>query len=263
MQDRDLSSPGVQAWYGNAAKMRIIEHIISQPGKKTVFDYGAGTGSGWPATLAEHPEISLVCYEPSATANVLRTRLPGARIIGDDELQNDRLNADYIVSFSVFEHVFDRHAYMRFASRHLAEKGVFFLNYDDGHFRNSLDLGQPSKWGLPIREHIINLGADLWPKVGMIGKYQKRVVREAADDIVRAAGMSIVESRYENLASFKSLARHVPEDARVDFSALWLQTEDALNRDFDRQGEPCLGDASILWREMGSRTLQLVTSART
>jgi Methyltransferase domain len=69
--------------------------------------------------------------------------------------------ADFIVSFSVFEHVYNRPACLAAARRHLAPGGNFFLYYDDDHFGNSIDLNVPGSWGGPMREHMNNLVSGL------------------------------------------------------------------------------------------------------
>jgi len=257
MGKENFSSPGVQSWYGNIAKMRVISRILETPGKKTIFDYGAGAGGGWPGTLAQHPEIQLVAYEPSPSSNSLRQRTPQAVILGAEELAGDSVGADFIVSFSVFEHVYDRAAYLANARRHLADGGTFFLNYDDAHFRKSLDLNRPRSWFGDLREYTKNAGAGIWPHLGMIGRYQSRVVREDADAMVAAAGFATVSVRYENIVSFKRLSKHVPKHGQAEFSALWLATEDSLNSEHQHSGSLHYGDEIILWREMGSRTLEL------
>jgi hypothetical protein len=244
-------------WFGNVAKMRIIDRIVSVPGPKRVFDYGAGSGGDWPETLARYPEIQLYAYEPSKAVRKLRGRIPSATILDDIALHSLPIAADFIVSFSVFEHVYDRPAYLATARRHLAPSETFFLNYDDGHFRKSIDLNAPGSWVGPMREHITSLGAGVWPKIGMVGRYQKRVLPDDADRMVADAGFKVASVRYENLISLKNLAHCLPDDQRAKFAEYWLKTETDLNERFSFAGKPSLGDDNILWREMASRSLEL------
>lgn len=257
MLDRTISvGPAALAWFGNAAKMRIIQALTADARPKTVFDFGAGRGAGWPETLALHPEITLVCYEPSAAASDLSKALPSAQVFSGDIAEVD-VQADYIVSFSVFEHVYDRVAYLANARRLLKTDGTFFLNYDDGHFRKGLDLNDTSHWSGTLREHFRNLAAPVLPRIGQVGHYQARVARDDADLMVADAGFERIESRYENLASLKSLSTSVPAEERSRFAAFWLDVEERLNQDFDIAVKSQLGDPSLLWREMASRTLTL------
>lgn len=257
MLDRTVSvRPAALAWFGNAAKMRIIQMITADARPKTVFDFGAGRGAGWPETLALHPEITLVCYEPSASAVELRKAVPSARVFSGDIAEVD-VQADYIVSFSVFEHVYDRVAYLANARRLLKPDGKFFLNYDDGHFRKRLDLNDAVNWRGTLREHFRNLAAPILPRIGQVGHYQARVEKGDADLMVLNAGFETIENRYENLASLKNLSVSVPADERARFATFWLDVEARLNKDFDIAVKGHLGDTSLLWREMASRTLTL------
>jgi len=116
MEERNVSAAAL-SWFGNAAKMRIVDQIANTPGPLTVFDYGAGSGAGWAATLAARPDVRLVCYEPSSQAAKIRERVPAAEVHTGDEIDRLDLQADFIVSFSVFEHVWDRAAYLGHAKR--------------------------------------------------------------------------------------------------------------------------------------------------
>jgi hypothetical protein len=93
--------------------------------------------------------------------------------------------------------------------------------------------------------------------IGMVGRFQKRVCSNEADSMVAEAGFRIAAARYENLASLKNLAHHVPESHRAEFADSWLKTEADLNERFSFAGKPSLGDDNILWREMASRSLEL------
>lgn len=257
MLDRTVSvGPAALAWFGNAAKMRIIQALTADAKPKTIFDFGAGRGAGWPETLALHPEITLICYEPSGAAAELRKAVPSAQVFNGDIGEVDA-QADYIVSFSVFEHVYDRGAYLANARRLLKPGGKFFLNYDDGHFRKRLDLNDTSNWSGTLREHLRNLAAPVLPRIGQVGHYQARVNRHDVDLMVSSAGFETIESRYENLASLKSLSGSVPADDRARFATFWLDVEERLNQDFDIAVKSWLGDPALLWREMASRTLSL------
>ncbi|MDX2157468.1 MAG: class I SAM-dependent methyltransferase [Hyphomicrobiaceae bacterium] len=248
-------------WVGNAAKARVIEQILNDRRPNlTVFDYGAGSGGDWPDVLATRPGLELVCYEPSeAASRILRERVAGARarVLDSDEFEKVAIQADYIVSFSVLEHVHDKPAYLSHAKRHLAPDGTFYLNYDDGHFRTSLDLDELRGWRTNLAVTAQNRLAWLWPRVNKIERYQSRVTADAIQELIARAGFSVKADRYENLASFKSLAKTMPADRGQEFMRFWLEVEDQLNSRFQARVEPRMGDAMNLWREMGSRTLTL------
>lgn len=238
--------PAWVAWYGNAAKMRAIRAITADRRSKVIFDYGAGRGRGWVKTLAAHPEITLVCYEPSASAKALRTALPSVAVHSGNIAAVEG-QADVVVSFSVLEHVYDRASYLHHARRLLKPGGRFFLNYDDGHFRS------PGSFA----ERLRNMVAPALPRLGLINHYQSRVRRADADHLVREAGFAVVSDRYENLSSLKRLAPFVPLADRETFAVEWLTTEDRMNAEITGHGPMHRGDTALLWRQMASRTLEL------
>jgi SAM-dependent methyltransferase len=243
-------------WPGNVAKHRIVK-LLAQSGQAIhVLDYGAGNGGNWPELLRRFPHISLTAFEPHEPSCVqLRQRfsdLPNARVVSQ-VVQADQVDA--VVSFSVLEHVFDRPAYIETAFRWLRPGGLFYLSYDDGHFRRKLDLSFPDLG--PIREHVCNLGASLWPKIGKIGWYQSRVRKADADDMIAKAGFEIVGERYENMESMKRLACAMSGREQAEFMEFWMETETTLNARFAVLGKERLGDANLLWREMATRTVEL------
>ncbi|MBN1287697.1 MAG: class I SAM-dependent methyltransferase [Anaerolineae bacterium] len=249
-------------WLGNIAKTKVIDEILRQVGDQDtlIFDYGCGTGGDWPRILADCANLRMVGYEPnpkSYAAAVNRLRGLRAEVYTGDDLQNLTFEADFIVSFSVFEHVYDRRQYLQNARRLLAPDGVFYLNYDDGHFRLSLDLGAPRTWPVQMRVWLHNRFAAPLARLGMVGQFQQRVARRDVDRMVSEAGFRILRSFYSNLSSFKGLCKRIPEAQQADFSALWLATEDRLNAEFLSEGPAALGDTANLWQHMGSRTLVL------
>lgn len=256
-----MGAQGVLYWTGNAAKCRIMAQILADPRPQlTVFDYGAGRGGDWPGILRWRKGLDVVCFEPyEPDADALRRALAGCpgRVLTRAEFEAADFKADYIVSFSVLEHVFDRGAYLRHAKQLLAPDGVFHLNYDDGHFRTSLDLDEARGWKLNIAETLQNRLAWLWPRTRRIGLYQSRVYKAAIDAMIADCGFRIAAERYENLASLKSIAKTVPPARTQEFTRFWLEVEETLNTRFRFEAEERRGDRANLWREMGSRTLTL------
>lgn len=262
-RERELSATTADTapyyWIGNIAKSRVIGRVLADPrARLVVFDYGAGRGGDWPTILDRHHNIELHCFEPHGPSRQdLAQRLAGSRATIHPEIETVALAADVIVSFSVLEHVYDRPRYLAHAKRLLAPDGVFHLNYDDGHFRTALDLDRHQGFKVSIANYFQHRLAGLWPRIGRIGLYEARVPRAAADHMIAKAGFEIAAERYENLTSFKSLVKTLPEERRQAFTRLWLDVEERLNREFRVEGTEHLGDTANLWREMGSRTLEL------
>lgn len=252
-------------WLGNAAKMAIIDEILTRfPGPQPVviFDYGCGAGGDWPDILAAYPHLRLVGYEPyGPSAEKARHRLQGVQaeiLTGDDAMVALSISADVIVSFSVFEHVVDRGSFLGHARRILAPDGIFFLNYDDGHFRYQIDLGYPANWLERIRSALRTIVSGPLAALGFPSHYQRRVPARDADRLVVQSGFDIERVDYANVDNFKSLVKTIPENKRQDFSRLWIETEYELNRHFrEKLSSEHFGDDTNLWQVMSSRTLVL------
>jgi SAM-dependent methyltransferase len=248
-------------WYGNAAKIEIIDEILAAANGRaiTVFDYGCGDAGDWPQILRDHPNVRLIGYEPGSNARAAAERLQGldARIYSGNEIETLEGPADYIVSFSVFEHVYDRPAYLRHARRILAPGGTFMLNYDDGHFRNVVDLARLREAIPEVRSRMHNVLQPLLGAAGMRGNYQRRVARKDADALIASAGFRVDREAYHNVRSLKLLARGIAEEKRQEFARFWVGVEQELNRRFLDRSKETMGDDANLWREMMSRTLWL------
>lgn len=251
-------------WLGNAAKSRVIDEILTNnPGSKpvTVFDYGCGDGGDWPSILADYPNLRLVGYEPYApSCQLARERLNGhaAEILTGKDINTLAIRADYIVSFSVFEHVVHRAEFLRHAKRILGANGMFYLNYDDGHFRNLLDVSRPATWMPALRAWGRTAVSRPFAAIGLQSHYQRRVCAEDADRLVVESGFRIERVYYHNLICLKDLAKTMPEGHRQRFAAWWMDSEKLLNEQFHvRLPEKRFGDSSNLWQQMLSRTLCL------
>lgn len=251
---------------GNAAKSKIMGLILAAYGEnpeRLIFDYGCGRAAYWPKVLAAHPGLELVYYDPHqesmARAKAALAESPARPL--DDPFAEPPLSADFVVSFSVFEHVRDRKAYLAQAFRHLKPGGRLFLNYDDGHFRNWLSLNRPGQSKAQVKEFLFNLTARPLAAVGVLAHYQRRVRRADADRMVREAGFTIQEAFYSNLPSLKGFYGELEdhgwdEEIRAEYAAKWQEMEEFLNSRLLRdEAETRLGDRSNLWPHMLSRTL--------
>lgn len=243
-------------WPGNAAKSRVIRHLLAR-GARRVFDHGCGSGGPWPAILAAQPDLELIGWDPDTRAlATARQRLAGRRARIVDAIP-PVVEADAIVSLSVFEHVRDRAAYLGLAQRHLAPDGIFYLNYDDGHFRIAFDVDRPGDWPRQLRLCVHNLLA----RLGRRRDYQRRVTSAEADRLIEAAGFVVADEWYGNVAALKDLAKTIPPECQDDFQAFWLDVEERLGA-FAATGPLQRGDRCNLWTIMPSRTLLLRRAAR-
>ena len=266
MSDESQSAHSMRPlyWLGNVAKTSIVDQILKTQrtsGPLVIFDYGCGDGGDWPHILRQHPHIKLIGYEPDPrSSQSAQRRLEGhnADIHTGDAIASLQFRADYIVSFSVLEHVYNRTDFLMHAKRLLADEGTFFLNYDDGHFRYLVDLARPSTWGTPFREWLRSRVSPPMAGLGLSRRYQRRVIADEVDLLIASAGFSIQHVAYHNLACLKQLFKTIPPHQREVFARHWLEVELALNRDCAANlGTPLYGDRVNLWQHMPTRTLCL------
>ena len=262
MQRPIEGSEGGFLWTGNSAKAKIIRRILSEAAGRSilVFDYGCGVASQWRQVLSRHPNVRYVGYDPDErSVESARQELDGLRadVYTGKAIGELSFEADYVVSLSVFEHVFDRVGYLKNAKRFLASDGTFFLNYDDGHFRNLIDLDRPETWYPALRVWIHNKLSRVLAVAGNITQFQCRVERFEVDQLVENAGFMRTESFYSNLRDLKELHHNIDVKKRADLMDLWVPLEEALNSGFIRDSSSQWGDKANLWHVMSSRTLVL------
>lgn len=249
-------------WLGNAAKTKVISDLLRRASARaiTVFDYGCGDGGDWPGILSDFGNIRLIAYEPfTRSRETARARLKDhdARFVSEEDLFRSDFHADFIVSFSVFEHVSDRNLYLKTAKGHLSNDGIFYLNYDDGHFRYPIELGRIELWYPQFKEFVHNFLSRSLPGLTKSSWYQRRVLRDEVDEAVKSAGFSVFKTEYGNLTSMKNLYKSIPESLKQEFAGLWLALEERLNERFMGNGDELYGDTANLWQQMTSRTLYL------
>lgn len=248
-------------WPGNVAKSRIVSDILARSKGNTVvvLDYGSGKGGDWPSVLGRHSNIILCCYEPNEESRaILKSTLavyPTSRIIDERELSSGAIAADFIVSLSVLEHVYDRQAYLGAAAMSLKSSGLFYLNYDDGHFRNVLDLSRSETWIPAIRAQAAYRLAKLRHHLGLSYKYICPVQAEWVFEYVQTLGLEVIDDRYENIECMKSFCKGLSDEQQKHFRDIWLEVETQINRHFIKYSNSKLDRNA--WRLMSSRTLLL------
>jgi SAM-dependent methyltransferase len=213
---------------GNAAKLYClnwIEQYVAQKGAVSILDLGCGTAGNFIKLLQKYPDVHYTGIEPSpVSCDAARRNLSGlnATIINSYAYnvygRLVRQQADLIVSFSVFEHVYRRLDYLRTAKTCLKPDGFFLINYDAGHFVQPVNL----------QEHAKNFIGPLMARLGQ-ERYYQAFVREA--DFVSMAGqvnLKIIEARSFN-TRLKGIYKLVPPDQQADYMQKWLDFEEWLN----------------------------------
>jgi SAM-dependent methyltransferase len=249
-------------WPGNAAKAFVVDQILRRHDGRpfTVLDHGCGRAVEWLRVLDEHPEVSLVGWDPDvAAAEAARAALSGRQATIHAGALPAATRADVVVSFSVLEHVHDKPSYLAQARRALGPGGDFYLNYDDGHFRVVFDTDDPRSSGREARRWLHNVVAPLLARMGRTGGFQRRVSATEGDRLVRDAGFRIERVWYHNVLALKALAKTIPPDRAQEFVRMWVDFEERLNDGFGDVRLPAAarGDDAALWQIAGSRTMLL------
>jgi len=257
-----VCTSGELYWPGNAVKTKVIREIVHGALKKpsvVIFDYGCGEAGHWRVVLDSFPNFYLIAYDLDPRArHVARKHLAGLKAEVLDDVEHIRFQADYIVSFSVLEHVYDRKQYLTVAKEALAPEGLFYLNYDDGHFRICLDMSDHLSWTANLRTWLHNILAPLLAKAGYKTKFQARVNKLELHRLLKLVGFEVQEEFYGNIACLKGLCKYIPQNKIEDFMNMWVCLEERLNEHFlEELGRYYAGDNVNLWRFMASRTLVL------
>lgn len=214
---------------GNAAKqyclMWVRQRAQATPQPLRLLDLGCGTAHYAVALLQDCPNIVFVGIEPLAS-DVAKARqnlqgLPATLLHGyayegiRPQLPHEAY--DVVLSFSVFEHVYERLAYLQFVRACLAQDGVCLMNYDAGHFHST-------HW----KERLKTLLGGVLARLGNQAHYQAFVREADFRAWVTQAGLSIQEAKMFN-TMLKGVYQHVPQEARADYLARWLELELWLN----------------------------------
>lgn len=213
--------------YGNAAKvydLALVMETADAGGALSVIDLGCGTAETIAPILKTFPQIHYVGIEPSERSatqarDILRDR--NATIFHQTAYSlPPGLNGqfDFALSFSVLEHVYDRDRYLQTAHDALRLGGRLLINYDNGHFFD----GSP-------KEVLKALMGRAFAAAGKEGWYQRRVMAAALSRSLRSANLRILETKFFNVASLKTLSNLVPAPRRHDYQAAWLESELVLN----------------------------------
>ena len=101
------------------SKSDDIDEIIDEEREDDViiFDFGCRGGRQWKNALIDNPNLTYIGYKPDGNrALQAEKNLPERATIYTDDIPT-HIAADYIVSFSVFEHISDRKAYIQTIER--------------------------------------------------------------------------------------------------------------------------------------------------
>lgn len=213
---------------GNAAKLYClnwIEAYIQDQSRVTLLDLGCGTAANFVPLLKRYEHIHYIGVEPSAgDCEQARRNTAGLNATIINAYAYDLFGkyihekCDLLVSFSVFEHVYRRLAYLQTARACIKDEGYFLMNYDAGHFVAPKNL----------RERAKNRIGPVLAGLGLERYYQAFVHQADFDELCSQAGFERVEAKSFN-THLKGVYKQVPPAAQEAFMSRWLELELWLN----------------------------------
>jgi len=168
---------------GNGAKLFIRDRIAGRlgQGEPTIVDLGCGNGRQWSWLEPRADEVNLVGIEPAAgLVTQARKSFPMWEFHSGTAYDLEPASADIVTSMSVLEHVYRRDKFMRYARACLSPGGIFYLNYDNGHFLDGND-------------RLKNLFGPILAKFGVERWYQSPISQDEALDLIENSGFTVVE----------------------------------------------------------------------
>lgn len=213
---------------GNAAKLYClnwIENYVRGKTSVTILDLGCGRALNFVKLLQKYPQVRYVGIEPSPLdCEKARQNMAGLNATITNGYAYDVYGKlveeqfDLVVSFSVFEHVYRRLAYLRAAKDCLKPDGFFIINYDAGHFVQPVNLKERAK----------NVIGPIMARLGQERYYQAFVPEADFQRMVAQLDLKVIEARSFN-TRLKGIYKLIPTDQRPEYMQKWLEFEDWLN----------------------------------
>jgi hypothetical protein len=219
-------------WYGNVAKFEIANQIKSiahsTDRELVVVDLGAGRGGDWDLLAAECPNVRICLWEPHGpTSKYLEGRFNGTGIEIHRELESLQGIADIGTSLSVLEHVDKKISHFQNASNILKKDGIFFMNFDDGHFRySSTNIFSLREYRLPLAEAWRTTLSGYSKKLLPTNRFQKKVSLSEFLRCIDESDLELISMRFRHLAEIKGVSKKVGKpDSQLQFMRNWLDFE--------------------------------------
>ena len=213
---------------GNAAKLYClnwIERYVADKPSVSILDLGCGRALNFVKLLQKYPQVRYVGIEPSPldcekarqnTTGLNATIINGYAYDVYGQLVKEQF--DLVVSFSVFEHVYKRLAYLQAAKDCLKPDGYFIINYDAGHFVQPVNLKERAK----------NLVGPLVARLGQERYYQSFVPEADFQGMIAQLDLKVIEARSFN-TRLKGVYKLIPPEQRDAYMQKWLDLEEWLN----------------------------------
>ena len=221
-----------------------------------VLDLGCGEAGYWESILAAHPNLRLFLYEPDkARLSKARSRVHGDNVNFISDLSELSSSFDFIFSFSVLEHVWDKDLFFQQVSNLLEKDGMAVINYDDGHFRSHVYRNRSVFYRAKNRLKT-KLGP-VWKILRDYSKFQSPVDPQEVIRLLDKYGLYIAHQEYSLLEDFKKFGKGLSAPENDEIYEALRNLESTLNGIYNgkQSGKESLGTHNDLWKVMMSRTL--------
>lgn len=238
--------------------MRSTKHeflnLINSNSK--VLDLGCGEAGYWESILARHQNLKLFLFEPDKDRlSKARSRVHGDNVNFVSDLSELSSSFDFIFSFSVLEHVWDKDLFFQQVSNLLEKDGMAIINYDDGHFRSHVYRNRSVFYRAKNRLKT-KLGP-VWKILRDYSKFQSPVDPQEVIRLLDKYGLYIAHQEYSLLEDFKKFGKNLTGLEHDSIYEALRNLELVLNETYNQKypGIEALGKHNDLWSIMMSRTL--------
>lgn len=224
-----------------------------------IVDLGGGKGDRWIPILKKFPNLYLTFCEPDENElKIAKSRVKGRNVVfltGTELIEKASQNKVY--SFAVLEHVWDQQNFFSEISRILANTGVGYISYDDGHFRNY--LYRDRDYAFQFRNFLKTKLSRFWKLLKIYRKYQYPVSAEKLFEVISNNRLVITDEYYSSLDNFKNF--HMTKTLKLfrDYNDSVYNLEEQLNIDYQKNfslRERARNHGPI-WKVMGTRTIKI------
>ena len=194
-----------------AYEQYVRDFAVLLPPQARILDLGCGTAKDYINLLELYPDIDYTGIDPDKRAcweakdNLYSAN---AKVITADACAlNGQFSQkfDIVTSFSVFEHIKNRQAFIQFAYDCLKPGGYFLINYDNGH-------------ALHWQEAHLRL----MRKCFFVKDYD-------FTELTQNAGFTIIDNKFFNSLGLKGIIHITPDGTKETYMIKWLDYEIWLN----------------------------------
>lgn len=213
---------------GNIAKYFIYKYIkeklLSTNDIIKIVDMGSGSGKQWDwlyySDLKAKVEFHGFDIDKNAI-KIAKDKKPDWNFYNEPAYKMEQIvnDVDIITTLSALEHVYKRKDFLNSAKMLLKKDGIFYLNYDNGHFLSN-----------ELREKIKTILGPVFAKFGWENWYQSFVWQDEIEKYIGDLDFIVKDEFNFHQSTNKQFHRIVVDDISEEYMELWLNYEVDINR---------------------------------